>query len=129
MGLVGADVTEEQAVMGLMGEAVAGLNGLRFVLAGRPGGRQRYWEKVRGLIRRPVVGTSYPTITKQLLGFVDIKYMEGSIEAMPDMYPEVEAICDVARTGETIRQNGLEIWQDLAPVQLMLVRQAESDTI
>lgn len=130
VGLVGADVTAEQEVMGLRGEAVACITGLRYALAGRPETAERFWTKLRDF-GRPLVGTTYPNATRAFFGgLVEITYTPGSTEVLPYLRPEVDAICELVRTGDSLTQNGLTIFQDnLAPVKLMLVRPSESDTI
>jgi len=130
VGLVGADVTEEQEVLGLIGEAVATLDRLRYVLAGRPETEQRFWTKLK-YGEPPLVGTTYPNATRAFFnGFVHIAYTPGSTEALPYLKPEIDAICELVQSGDSLRENNLKIFKDnIAPVKLMLVRQAESATI
>lgn len=130
VGLVGADVTEEQQVLGLTGKAVATIAGLRYAWAGRPEIEKRFWTKLK-YGDRPLVGTSYPNATRIFFrGQVDISYTPGSAEALPYRKPEIDAICELVQTGNSLRQNGLTIFSDnIAPVSLMLVRAIESDTI
>lgn len=130
VGLVGADVTEEQEVMGLTGEAVASINGLRYVLAGRPETRERFWTKLK-YGELPLIGTTYPNATRMFFrGRVQIAYTPGSTEVLPYRKPEIDAICELVQSGESLRQNGLVIFKDdIAPVNLMLVRPSESGTI
>lgn len=130
IGLVGADVTEEQEVLGLRGESVAAIDGLRYVLAGRPETEQRFWTKLE-YGELPVIGTTYPNATRMFFrGRVQIAYTPGSTEILPYRKPEIDAICELVQTGESLRQNGLKVFKDnIAPVNLMLVRQIESGTI
>ncbi len=130
IGLVGTDVTEEQQVMGLTGTAVATINGLRYALAGRPEKEQGFWAKLH-YGERPLIGTTYPNATRAFFGaLVEITYTPGSTEALPYLRPEVEAICELVQTGDSLRENGLTIFRDnIAPVKLMLVQQNDSGTI
>jgi len=129
VGLVGSDVTAEQEVMGLTGEAVASIDGLRYVFAGRPETEQRFWTKLT-YGEPPIVGTTYPNATKAFLsGLVEIVYTPGSTEALPYLKPGIDAICELVKTGDSLRWNRLRVFDNLAGVRLMLVRQIESGTI
>jgi ATP phosphoribosyltransferase len=130
VGLVGADVTAEQEVMGLTGEAVASIDGLRYALAGRPETEQRFWTKLK-YGEPPIVGTTYPNVVRTFFrGRVEVLYTPGSAEVLPYLRPEVDAIGELVRTGGSLRANGLKVFMDnIASVALMLVRPIEFDTI
>lgn len=127
---MGSDVTAEQDVFGLTGEAVTTINGLRYAWAGLRQTEERFWTKLK-YGELPLVGTSYPNATRSLFrGRVQIAYTPGSTEVLPYLQPEVDAICELVRTGDSLRQNGLTIYRDnLSPVKLMLVHTIGSATI
>lgn len=70
------------------------------------------------LCPQPVkIATSYPAEAAQeiekLAGpggpIVDVMELGGSVEAAPIVFPEVDGIFDLVDTGNTIRDNGLQI--------------------
>lgn len=116
--------------MGLIGEAIASIDGLRYVLAGRRETEDRFWTKMK-FSEPPLIGTTYPNATRAFFnGRVQLMYTPGSTEVLPYLRPEVDAICELVQSGDSLRENNLKIFKDdIAPVKLMLVRQAESATI
>lgn len=127
---MGSNVCAEQDLSDLNGEAVTAVNGLRYAIAGRAATRQRLrYKLLEGL--PPVIGTSYPNATRAFFdGNVVVKFVKGSTEVLPYLLPEVDGICDLVETGNSLRENGLEMFMDnVAPVNLILLRQPESVTI
>jgi ATP phosphoribosyltransferase len=140
-GLVGSDAVEEGFIDRFNGpspiraELVAAIRGLRFALA-TTGGKL---DKVKSKFEKGepfTIVTSYPNIARFALGgcgaqVVDLwgedKVPLGGIETYPDQYPyKVDAIFELVRSGDSLRDNGLEIIADnLMDVDLMMVYKGE----
>ena len=70
------------------------------------------------------VATKYPEVTR---GFfeakgmdVDIVKIEGSVELAP-LVGLADGIVDIVETGTTLKENGLEVCEDVAPVSARLI--------
>ena len=51
---------------------------------------------------------------------VEIVKIEGSVELAP-LLELSDAIVDIVETGTTLRENGLEVYEDIAPVSARLI--------
>lgn len=75
-------------------------------------------------VRRKIIATKYPTITKryfQSIGEdVEIIKIEGSVELAP-LIGLADAIVDITETGTTLQENDLQVYADLQPVSTKLV--------
>ncbi|MBQ7728441.1 MAG: ATP phosphoribosyltransferase [Clostridia bacterium] len=85
----------------------------RFALAG-PKGKNIH----EGYAHR-VIATKYPNVTKRYFESMDteceIVKIDGSVELAP-LLGLADAIVDIVETGATLRENGLEVYEDVAPV-------------
>ncbi len=130
-GFVGSDLLEETEY-NVSTELLFPVQNLRFAIATLPTKQDRYESKVRN--NEPlVIATSYPNTAQREMGKVGIltefnerSVQQGGIEALPKEYPEVDAIFDLVRSGDTIRDNGLVIIEDdIRSVNLMLVTKGQ----
>jgi ATP phosphoribosyltransferase len=117
VGIVGKDTimesgTELYEVMDL------GYGKCRFALIAKDKARAE-----NGLSRM-VIATKYPKVTKDWfdsLGTdVEIIKIDGSVELAP-LLGLSDAIVDIVETGDTIRENGLSVIREVAPVSARLV--------
>ncbi|GAA2969527.1 ATP phosphoribosyltransferase [Lentilactobacillus parakefiri] len=74
--------------------------------------------------RRKIIATKYPNITKryfQGIGEdVEIIKIEGSVELAP-LIGLADAIVDIVETGNTLRENNLQVFAKLTPVNTKVV--------
>ncbi|MDD4773756.1 MAG: ATP phosphoribosyltransferase [Eubacteriales bacterium] len=117
LGIVGADTILESRrtfyeVLDL------GFGRCRLALAG-PAGCDFY-----NNLSHKIVATKYPNITKAYFNDrnvdVEIVKIEGSVELAP-LLKLSDAIVDIVETGSTLRANGLEIYETIAPVSARLI--------
>lgn len=70
------------------------------------------------------VATKYPNVTRNYFekkGIdVDIVKIEGSVELAP-LVGLADGIVDIVETGTTLKENGLEVFEDVAPVSARLI--------
>lgn len=70
------------------------------------------------------VATKYPNVTRgyfEGMGIdVDIVKIEGSVELAP-LVGLADGIVDIVETGTTLKENGLEVFRDVAPVSARLI--------
>lgn len=70
------------------------------------------------------VATKYPNVTRNFFekkGIdVDIVKIEGSVELAP-LVGLADGIVDIVETGTTLKENGLEVYEDVAPVSARLI--------
>jgi len=127
-GLVGSDLMDETDYA-LMSESVCVVSNLRFALATSLDKSERTLSKIR--YNEPItIGTSYPNTAMREMGKIGMigqmnsrSVQPGGIEALPQEYPEIDAIFDLVRSGDTVRDNNLVIIEDdIRSVNLMLVR-------
>ena len=117
MGVVGKDTIMEQGgsyyeVMDL------GFGRCRFALAGKAG--QDFYQ---GYHTRKIA-TKYPNVAKSYFSSrqMDVQTIkiEGSVELTP-LLGLADAIVDIVETGSTLRENGLCVYEDIAPVSARLI--------
>lgn len=74
--------------------------------------------------RNRVIGTKYPEVTRAFFAKkgmdVDIVKIEGSVELAP-LLGLADGIVDIVETGTTLKENGLEIIEDVAPISARLI--------
>lgn len=77
-----------------------------------------------GLARRKIIATKYPQITQDYFNTigedVEIIKIEGSVELAP-LVGLADAIVDIVETGDTLRENHLQVYAELMPVSTHLV--------
>ncbi len=116
-GVVGKDVIIEHP--GSFYEVMdLGFGKCRFALAG-PKGKPFY-----GGYQSKTIATKYPNVTRTFFESkgmdVNIIKIEGSVELAP-LLGLADAIVDIVETGSTLRENGLEVIEDIIPVSARLI--------
>lgn len=117
MGVVGKDTIMEKG--GRFYEMVdLGFGKCRFALATKKG------KQVYGDYKAPVIATKYPNVTKAFFHKknmdVETIKIEGSVELAP-LLELADAIVDIVETGSTLRENGLEVIEDVAPISARVI--------
>ncbi len=117
IGVVGKDTIMEMS--GKFFElADLGFGRCKFALAGKKGVDfyQGYGVKT--------IATKYPNVSRAFFekkGMdVDIVKIEGSVELAP-LLNLSDAIVDIVETGTTLKENGLEVFEDIAPISARLI--------
>lgn len=117
IGVVGKDTIMEHGgkyfeIMDL------GFGRCRFALAGKKGSNfyEGYGVKT--------VATKYTNVTRNWFESkgmdVDIVKIEGSVELAP-LVGLADGIVDIVETGTTLKENGLEVFEDVAPISARLI--------
>lgn len=117
LGVVGKDTIMEHG--GSFFEVTdLGFGRCKFALAG-PVGKDFY----KGYSAK-VIATKYPNVTRRFFegkGMdIEIVKIEGSVELAPLLYLS-DAIVDIVETGTTLNENGLEVFEDVAPISARLI--------
>ncbi|MDO4270113.1 MAG: ATP phosphoribosyltransferase regulatory subunit [Eubacteriales bacterium] len=117
MGVVGKDTIMEKG--GSFYEMVdLGFGKCRFALATKKG------KDVYGGYKTPVIATKYPEVTKAFFTKknmdVETIKIEGSVELAP-LLELADAIVDIVETGTTLKENGLEVIEDVAPISARVI--------
>ncbi len=117
LGVVGKDTIMEKG--GSFYEMVdLGFGKCRFALATKKG------KNVYGNYRTPVIATKYPEVTRAFFSRknmdVETIKIEGSVELAP-LLELADAIVDIVETGSTLKENGLEVIEDVAPISARVI--------
>lgn len=133
IGVVGKDTIMEYG--GSFFEVLdLGFGKCKFALAGKKG-----TDFYDGYNER-TIATKYPNITRRFFegkGMdVRVVKIEGSVELAP-LLGLSDAIVDIVETGSTLKENGLEVLEDVAPISAKLIvntvsmklRQQEIETL
>lgn len=117
IGIVGKDTIMEYG--GKFFEITdLGFGRCKFALAGKKG---EDFYKGYGV---KTVATKYPNVTRayfEAKGMdVDIVKIEGSVELAP-LVGLADGIVDIVETGTTLKENGLEVFEDVAPISARLI--------
>ena len=76
-----------------------------------------------------VIASKYPNVTKDYFnakGFdVEVVKIEGSVELAPILGLS-DAIVDIVETGSTLKANGLEVYEDVAPISARFIANISS---
>lgn len=117
IGVVGKDTIMEYG--GSFFEVLdLGFGRCKFALAGKKG-----TDFYDGYNER-TIATKYPNITRRFFegkGMdVRVVKIEGSVELAP-LLGLSDAIVDIVETGSTLRENGLEVLEDVAPISAKLI--------
>lgn len=74
--------------------------------------------------RHITIASKYPNVTKKFFNSkgmdVEIVKIEGSVELAP-ILKLADAIVDIVETGTTLRENGLEVYEDVADISTRLI--------
>ncbi|MGN0585649.1 MAG: ATP phosphoribosyltransferase [Oscillospiraceae bacterium] len=117
MGVVGKDTIME--MNGKFFEvADLGFGKCKFALAGKKG-----FDFYQGYNVK-TIATKYPNVSRSFFekkGMdVEIVKIEGSVELAP-LLNLSDAIVDIVETGTTLKENGLEVFEDIAPISARLI--------
>jgi ATP phosphoribosyltransferase len=117
MGVVGKDTILEKG--GSFYEMVdLGFGKCRFALATKKG------LNFYGGYKNKVIATKYPEVTKAFFSkkHMDVETIkiEGSVELAP-LLGLADAIVDIVETGSTLKENGLEVIEDVAPISARVI--------
>lgn len=117
MGVVGKDTIME--MQGKFFELVdIGFGRCKFALATKKG------STFYGGFDVKTVATKYPNITRRFFEAkgmdVDIIKIEGSVELAP-LLELADGIVDIVETGTTLKENGLEVIEDVCPISAWLI--------
>jgi len=123
MGFVGSDrmLKDSRDGVRVAGESVP-IPDLRFTVAGLPERKDMYFWKQQE--REPqLIGTSYPALAQRMYPAGSrIVTAGGSVEALPYLVDGMDAIVELVQSGESLRQNGLTIYEDnILPVELQVL--------
>ena len=122
IGIVGKDTIIESG-SGFYEMLDLGFGKCRFALAAKKG------EDFFGGYAHKVVASKYPKVAKEYfssLGMdVEIVKIDGSVELAP-LLGLADGIVDIVETGSTLKENGLEIVSDVAPISARLIVNAAS---
>ncbi len=74
--------------------------------------------------KRKIIATKYPAVASQHFREkgedVEIIKIEGSVEIAP-VLGLADAIVDIVETGTTLKENGLQIYEDICPISARLI--------
>lgn len=117
MGVVGKDTILEYG--GSFFEVIdLGFGKCKFALAGKKG------EDFYTGYAEKTIATKYPNVTRRFFegkGMdVRIVKIEGSVELAP-LLNLADGIVDIVETGTTLKENGLEVYEDVAQVSARLI--------
>ncbi len=117
MGVVGKDTIMEYG--GSFFEVLdLGFGRCRFALAAKKGNDFYGGYAVR------TIASKYPNVTRSYFEAkgmdVDIVKIEGSVELAP-LLSLADAIVDIVETGTTLKENGLEVIEEVAPISARLI--------
>ena len=117
LGVVGKDTIME--MNGKFFEMVdLGFGKCRFALAGKKG------EDFYAGYDVKTIATKYPNVARGYFEKknmdVDIVKIEGSVELAP-LLGLSDAIVDIVETGTTLRENGLEVYEEIAPISARMI--------
>ena len=118
MGVVGKDTIME--MNGKFFELVdLGFGKCKFALAGKKGTNfyEGYGVKT--------IATKYPNVARSFFENkknmdIEIVKIEGSVELAP-LLELSDGIVDIVETGTTLKENGLEVFEDVAPISARLI--------
>lgn len=117
LGVVGKDTIMEMS--GKFFELVdLGFGRCKFALAGKKGENFYTGFDVK------TIATKYPNVSRAFFESkgmdVEIVKIEGSVELAP-LLDLSNAIVDIVETGSTLRENGLEVYEDVAPISARMI--------
>ena len=117
LGIVGKDTIMEHATT-FYEILDLGFGACRFALAGK-----KDTDFYSGYGKK-VIATKYPNIAKEFFASkgidIEIIKIEGSVELAPILGLS-DAIIDIVETGETLKENGLVIIEEFAPISARLI--------
>jgi ATP phosphoribosyltransferase len=133
IGIIGSDTFDELDVclQGRLACREVATTGLRLALAARKERAGAVSAKIaRG--EQLLIATSYRRLIGRCEEAVGARLrvsatLRGSVEAAPELYPDIDGIIDIVDSGETIKQNDLAVVADgLVPVTLAAIWRVSS---
>ena len=121
-GIVGEDtiMEAEASVYELLD---LGFGRCRFALAGIKG--KNFYDGYS----HKIIASKYPNVTKNYFNErgvdVEVVKIEGSVELAPILELS-DAIVDIVETGSTLKANGLEVYEEIAPISARFVANTAS---
>ncbi|MCA5012473.1 MULTISPECIES: ATP phosphoribosyltransferase [unclassified Enterococcus] len=116
IGIVGKDVLLENP-FGYYEMLDLGIGKCKFSVASIPDYQPNDYKRKR-------IATKYPTVASEHFRAkgedVEIIKIEGSVEIAP-VLGLADAIVDIVETGTTLKENGLEIFEDICPVSARVI--------
>lgn len=95
-----------------------GFGKCRFAVAGRAG--YNFYDGFKA----KTIATKYPNVARNHFEnkAMDIRFIkiEGSVELAP-LLGLADAIVDIVETGSTLKENGLEVYEDVCPISARLI--------
>lgn len=117
MGVVGKDTILENGT-GFFELLDLGFGKCRFALAGKKGANFFSGYNVK------TIATKYPNVARAFFEKKDMDIhcikIEGSVELAP-LLGLSDAIVDIVETGSTLKENGLEVFEDIVPISARLI--------
>lgn len=117
LGIVGEDTIMESERM-FYEVLDLGFGRCRFALAGPVG--CNFYDN----LSHKIIASKYPKVAKEYFNsrniHVEVVKIEGSVELAP-LLGLSDAIVDIVETGSTLKANGLEIYEVIAPVSARLI--------
>jgi len=121
IGIVGNDVLIEQGLTNYFELLDLNIGKCKFCLASNSSFNKDSLDKV--------IATKYPKITRQFFNSkkekVKIVKLNGSVELGP-IVKISDAIVDIVETGDTLRENGLEVVEEICDISTRLVANKSS---
>ncbi len=118
VGIVGKDTIVEKDSTGFYEMCDLGFGKCKFALAAKKG------TDFFGGYDQKVIASKYPKVAHKFFeekGMdVNIIKIEGSVELAP-LLNLADAIVDIVETGTTIKENGLEILEDIMPISARVI--------
>ena len=119
MGVVGKDTIMEYG--GSFFETTdLGFGRCKFAVAGKKGQKENLYTGYQV----KTIATKYPNVTRHFFAGKDmdvrIVKIEGSVELAP-LLGLADTIVDIVETGATLRENGLEVYEDVAQISARLI--------
>ncbi|MCR4616067.1 MAG: ATP phosphoribosyltransferase [Clostridiales bacterium] len=118
MGIVGKDTIVEKDSTGFYEMCDLGFGKCKFALAAKKG------TDFFGGYKQKVVASKYPKVAHKFFEEkgMDVKIIkiEGSVELAP-LLSLADAIVDIVETGTTLKENGLEIVEDIMPISARVI--------
>ena len=117
LGVVGKDTIAEMG--GSFYELLdLGFGRCRFAVAGKKDASEAERQNIK------VVATKYPNVTRRYFESkgmdVGVIKIEGSVELAP-LLDLSDAIVDIVETGSTLKENGLEVYEDVFPISARVI--------
>ncbi len=123
IGIVGKDTLMEKENEQYYELADLKIGKCKFCLASNPEYRNQKFD------RKQIIATKYPNMARKFFEGkkeeIDIVNLNGSIEVAPRL-KMTDAIVDLVETGNTLRENGLEVIEEICDISTRLISNEQS---